>query len=117
MCIRDRFLGNRGDWGGAVYVAGGTARIEDSRLVESTAQGGGAVFIAAGTLDLVGSEISTNEAGVGGGLFIGPAAEAQTDRTTITGNTARQGGGAYVQGTFHSINTVSVSYTHLNKWY
>ena len=100
------FLGNRGDWGGAVYVAGGTARIEDSRLVESTAQSGGAVFIAAGTLDLVGSEISTNEAGVGGGLFVGPAAEAQTDRTTITGNTARQGGGAYVQGTFHSINTV-----------
>ena len=103
---RAALLDNDADWGGALYVAGGAALIEDSRMMENSAQGGGAIFIAAGTLDLVRSEISANEAGVGGGLFVGPAAEATVNRASLVGNTARHGGGAYAQGTFHSINTL-----------
>jgi hypothetical protein len=97
---------NRADWGGAVYAAGGAVLFEDSRLADNTAGGGGALFMAAGTLDLARTEIGGNEADVGGGLFIGPAAEATTDRATLAGNTARHGGGAYVQGAFHSLNSL-----------
>jgi len=103
---RVALLDNRADWGGAVYVAGGAALIEDSRLANNTAEGGGALFIAAGALDLARTEVSHNTASTGGGLFVGPAAEATAGRAALAGNTARHGGGAYVQGALRSLNSL-----------
>lgn len=103
---RAALLDNAADWGGGLYMASGAATIEDSRLAENTAEGGGAVFAAAGTLTIVRSDVADNTAGVGGGLFVGPAADVTLARATVSGNAARFGGGAYVQGAFHSLNSL-----------
>ncbi len=99
-------LDNHAAWGGALYLAGGAARIEDSRLAENVAEGGGAVFAAAGSLIVLRTELAGNHAGAGGGLLVGPAAEATLSRSVLSGNEARHGGGVYVQGTLQATNTL-----------
>ncbi|MBK1818069.1 tandem-95 repeat protein [Luteolibacter yonseiensis] len=56
-----QFLGNTGVYGGALYIAGASATVENSVFARNSASGsGGAVFMKKGTLDLVHCTVADN---------------------------------------------------------
>ena len=101
--------------GGGVYVGGGTFTMNDTASVkDNTASGntadqgnGGGVYVYSGTFEMNGSaSVSSNKATntdqrnttYGGGVYVKSTNSTFTmnDKASITGNTAKNGGGVYV---------------------
>jgi CSLREA domain-containing protein len=87
-------VGGRATDGGAVAVGDGAAvRIDRSWVSASRAsERGGALFVR-GTASVVRSTVSGNHAGAGGGAWVGPVGQLTVDDSTVSGNVADRGGG------------------------
>jgi predicted outer membrane repeat protein len=89
--------GGAADNGGAIYMGNGlTLEIHDSTLRDNSASGasGGGAIAAVGTLVLGGSTLFNNTATAGGGAVYGfSGSDIRMVNTTISGNSANQGGG------------------------
>ena len=94
-------------YGGALYMGGGSFEMTGGSIQYNkvTNHDGGGIYIASGgTVEINGGTIEGNQAlnGNGGGFYVNPGAGKTTtinsdaDDTNITGNTAKNGGGAYV---------------------
>lgn len=94
--------GNTAEVGGGVYATGSTLDIENSEITGNTASGdGGGLYVDGlftfGT-ELSGSTIGGNSAANGGGAYSDGGGLRLLD-TTVTGNSATtQGGGLYLTG-------------------
>ncbi|MDG1483479.1 MAG: MopE-related protein [Myxococcota bacterium] len=109
--------------GGGVYINGADPElidvlIEDNLLPESstTTSGndtfyvysyGGGVFVEDGTLLLEDSSISANSADQGGGVYLDATSVGTVDTTWVTANTATDGGGFEVDGGELSLTNVA----------
>ena len=101
--------GGSADYGGGVYIDGGTLTMETGSSIENNTasnQGGG-VYIAGGTFTMeTGSSIKNNTANdQGGGVFIN-SGEFNMTGGTINGNTVTNGngGGVFVKDTASTFN-------------
>lgn len=94
------------DGGGLFLEAGGPqARIEDSRVVRSTANQNGGGIAAAGPVTLVRSVIRVGSANIGGGLFVPSGGAALLLATKVFDNGAfGRGGGIFNKGSFECRN-------------
>ena len=113
-------------YGGALFMGGGSFKMEGGNIQynAATANDGGGIYIASGgTVEINGGTIEGNQAlnGNGGGFFVNPGASKTTiinsdnGNTLITGNTAKNGGGAFVGSGKLDVastngNTVSICY-------
>ena len=119
--------GNKANgYGGALFMGGGSFKMEGGNIQynAATANDGGGIYIASGgTVEINGGTIEGNQAlnGNGGGFFVNPGASKTTiinsdnGNTLITGNTAKNGGGAFVGSGKLDVastngNTVSICY-------
>jgi len=95
--------------GGAIYNDGGTVTVSDSTLSNNQTSGfGGAIYNADGTVTLSNNTLSTNRAFSGGGIYNDNGTVTVSD-CTLSGNGARFGGGIYNSG-----GTVTVSSSALS---
>jgi CSLREA domain-containing protein len=96
---RSTIIGGRADDGGAVAVGeAATASIDRSWIVDSRATDrGGGLFLRGATI-ISRSTISGNRAVGGGGAFVGPSASLMIGNATVSGNVAVRGGGMRVFG-------------------
>ena len=82
--------GNQANKGGVFYISGGTVKITNSKLTENTASGsnghGGAICATKNVLTLEGCTITGNTAKVGGGVHAASGFTAD-EATQITQNT------------------------------
>ena len=114
--------------GGGVYVGGGTFTMNGTASVkDNTASGnkmdqgnGGGVYVYSGTFEMNGSaSVSSNKATntyqrnttYGGGVYVSNNSTfTMNDKASITGNTAKNGGGVYASaGEFNMNSTASVT--------
>jgi len=119
--------GNKANgYGGALFMGGGSFKMEGGSIQynTATANDGGGIYIASGgTVEINGGTIEGNQAlnGNGGGFFVNPGASKTTvinsdeSNTLITGNMAKNGGGAFVGSGKLDVastngNTVSICY-------
>ncbi|HEX4942142.1 MAG TPA: CSLREA domain-containing protein, partial [Actinomycetota bacterium] len=96
---RSTLVGGRADNGGAVAVGNAaTASIDRSWIFDntSTARGGGLFLL--GTTVVSRSTISGNRAAGGGGAFVGPSASLTIGNATVSRNVALRGGGVRAIG-------------------
>lgn len=95
--------------GGALYMGGGSFLMTGGSIQynKATSHDGGGIYIAdGGTVTIKGGNIEGNQAlrGNGGGFYVNPGSgntttiKSDVANTTITGNKAKNGGGAYVAG-------------------
>jgi len=118
-------------YGGALYVAGGTANISNTTFTGNSVTGGensehsagafgGAIYVAAGQVTLTNSTVSNNSAGLfnfsaypgyGGGLCIAGGTVTVTE-DTVESNTADfgSGGGLYVAAGTVTLTNCTVEY-------
>jgi CSLREA domain-containing protein len=96
---RSTLVGGRADNGGAVAVGNAaTASIDRSWISENGATvRGGALFLL-GTTVVSRSTISGNVAAGGGGAFVGPSASLTIGNATVSRNVAVHGGGVRATG-------------------
>jgi uncharacterized repeat protein (TIGR01451 family) len=90
---------NTGDSGGGVSVFQGSATLSGGQILSNTARYGGGVYVYGGRVILSGGQITNNTADFrGGGVYLGQstAAFTQTGVSTISLNSAYNGGGVYV---------------------
>ena len=89
---------------GAVYVSGGELDMEGGTLSDNEATGyAGGVWVDGGTFKMIGGTIVGNKCGTyGGGVYVsGTNGKFEMSGGIISGNTAKNGGGVYVNdGTF-----------------
>jgi hypothetical protein len=101
--------------GGGLHCLNSYLEIRDNIITGNTATGttahGGGIFCNGGTPRIVGNVIIGNKArkNMGGGIFCTAAAEALIEDNLIDGNTAKYGGGIFMQycGPLVRNNTVS----------
>ena len=96
--------------GGGVENVGGSIAILNTAITNNVAPQAGAGVDDEGTMDIINSYIAGNSSlgitppnppvagGSGGGIFISGGGAMNLVSTTVTGNTARQGGGVYNHG-------------------
>ncbi len=98
-------------YGGGVYNNGGIADvINDTTVTGNSANNGGGIYNLYGTLNATDSSISDNTAwNVGGGLVEAAPTTTNLNNVTVSGNSAYEGGGIYVDyGTLNAtLTTVS----------
>jgi hypothetical protein len=97
--------------GGGVYSLNSTITIDNCLITENTAYIGGGIRISGGSLTLKNSTVSDNTTSPnpnvsvlavtddGGGLFVDSGGKLAIADSTITGNTADEGGGILLVGT------------------
>ncbi len=96
---RSTVSGGRADDGGAVAVgSGATASIDRSWIFENRATGRGGGLFLLGTTVISRSTISGNHAVGGGGAFVGPSASLTIGNATVSRNVAVRGGGVRAFG-------------------
>jgi len=97
-----QILSNTADYGGGVYVWGGSVTLSGGQIVRNTASdgSGGGVSVWGGSAVLNGGQILSNAAHYdGGGLSVAGGSSLALNDGQIFGNTAeRFGGGMYVDG-------------------
>ncbi len=100
-----RTSGDAGDGGGVNVLGGATLALSNVVLTANTTfNRGGAVAAVLGTLLIAESTISGNSARYGGGLYAGR--DTTVVNTTISGNSADlTGGGIQLQGVLTMVNT------------
>lgn len=104
---------NRAASGGGIDdLSGNTLRLSDCRIINNVAtqNGGGIIFGASnGSLDLTRSTIADNQAGaVGGGLMLSSNQPVDIVDSAISGNTANEGAGIYVNQSQSGVYGISV---------
>ena len=110
--------------GGALYMAGGTFEMKGGNIQynKATNNDGGGIYIATGgTANIKGGTIHGNHAlnGNGGGIYVDPERpkityiQSSTADISITGNKAKNGGGAYVKsGKRVDLKVIRLPYTN-----
>jgi hypothetical protein len=94
---RTSLTGNRAGEGGGLYnVEGAGATLDDVRVNRNRVEDSGAGIDSRGTLSLTRSTLTGNRGGLGGGLLAG-GTSTLTD-VSVVGNRANQGGGIYTLG-------------------
>ena len=97
-----------GQGGGILFATDNTnANITGGIITGNTATGGAGISVQGGTVNISGCTITgntTSGSGIGGGLLVKPASNGgnpnvTVSNTTISNNTASQGGGVYVRET------------------
>jgi predicted outer membrane repeat protein len=107
------FSGNSAHEGGGIYSDGGTVTVSSSTLFGNAASYGGGMYNSGGTATVSnGSILSTNDASSGGGIYIA-GGTVTVSNSTLSGNTAYNGGGILNHGTL----TVSNSTVSNNQAY
>lgn len=98
-----------GGFGGGLYSAGGLVLHDSSVLLNSTVGGGGGGIFndSSGTLTLVRTLVAWNSDGADGGGLHNNGTATLTN-TTVSGNSANNGGGVYIAGGSGSV-TLSAS--------
>ena len=112
-----------GGLGGAIYNEGTITDLRDSLLQGNNAKFGGAIYNKDGTITNLSAVISGNSATMaGGGIYnmntvadqYGNATASITGRaTTITGNSAKAGGGIFNRGVFE-MEATSITFNTAN---
>jgi len=100
------FGGTYGLQGGGIDVYLASVTVEDSVIRGNRAHSGGGALVRAGTLELTRTLVADNQAAaIGGGILLlqdfyqgGSSSEVRVEQSTLTGNSAPQGGGIYVTG-------------------
>src|SRR5262249_21334793 len=102
-----RILNIQGPSGGSALSVTVSGMTLTGGKATSTVYGGGAVFDAAETLTLDGCVITGNTAGdqSGGGVYVGPGGYLRISNSTISINTAANGGGVFVSGGLSLVNS------------
>ncbi len=92
------FSGNNGPgvFGGAVFVDGGEATIEDSVFENNSAHGGGAVAVSDGSLTFIKCVFKRNSANLGGSVYGFNSETVTISRSVFSDNNANDVGGAIV---------------------
>ena len=86
-----------GNNGGALYVAGGSAAVEEgASFTGNTATNGGAIYYNNGSLSISTENITGNTATNGGAVYM--ASGTLEIAKSITGNSATNGGEVYISG-------------------
>jgi len=97
--LRSTIVGGRADDGGALAVASAaTATIDRSWISDNRATDRGGGLFLLGTTVIFRSTISGNHAVGGGGAFVGPSASLSFGDSTVSGNVAVRGGGVRAIG-------------------
>lgn len=93
------FINNRSRRGGAIFTAGESTVIRNSRFTNNQAplERGGALFTT-GALTLIDSSFTTNKARAGGGLYSEGTVSISGSRFEGNNATAGDGGGLYGEG-------------------
>ena len=88
--------GNADWYGGAVYLDGGTTRIEESTITDNIAWMGGGIYIYSDAqVDLIDTRLSNNESlDVGGAFYIYYNTQISLDDSTLEANSSGSSGGA-----------------------
>jgi hypothetical protein len=99
-----RMVSGGGLFGGALYIAGGSATLSDSILADNQATYGGGIYLASGTLEIDDCVVSNNAAMSpisspsvsyrGGGLYIARGSTV-VNQSTFAGNRAIGADGAH----------------------
>ncbi|MDO4801929.1 MAG: InlB B-repeat-containing protein, partial [Prevotellaceae bacterium] len=92
--------GNTSARGGGIYVSG-TMNMSGGTIDGNTASAyGGGIYTGTATVSVTGGLISNNKAtgNDGGGIGIAQSADVTLENCTISGNTAKRGGGVYDYG-------------------
>ena len=106
--LTDTENGFPNSFGGGIYSDGGTITVvNDSSITGNSANNGGGIYNLYGTLNATDSSISDNTAwNVGGGLVEAAPDTANLNNVTVSGNTAYEGAGIYVNtGTLNAVLT------------
>ena len=91
-------------FGGAVYVANGSATVSGGTIQKCTAPSGGAVYVTSGTFTMSGGTIgsttqaNTNTATTGAGVYVNGGQFTMTGGNLLGNKAAQNGGAAYVTG-------------------
>jgi CSLREA domain-containing protein len=99
-----RVVANSGSLGGGLNIEDfASVRIMDSEIANNSATTGGGILVQGAfsmpTLSIVNSAIAGNTAtGEGGGIRVGPNTMTTLSGSTISGNSARVGGGVVLYG-------------------
>jgi predicted outer membrane repeat protein len=105
--------GGNADVGAGIYISNGTLTLINSTVRDNTAGFGGGIYSeSASSLTLKGSTVSGNAAGVlGGGIVLLQNTETHIEaKSSVTGNSAGDGGGIFKFGgtlTIENANEVS----------
>ena len=100
-----KITGGSADYGGGVYVNGGTFTMSGGSITGNYAWNGGGVYVDGGSFTMEGGSITGNYAFDGGGVYVFPRSTFTMSGGSITGNYAWDGGGVYVM--YHSTFIVS----------
>lgn len=100
LTLRDMTLrnGNVTGQGGAIYNAGGALTVSNVLLTGNSSTGGGAIYNGGGIVNIAGSTLSGNTANSGSGgavLSSGAGGSLTISASSITQNSAVNGGGIY----------------------
>lgn len=96
--------GNAASSGGALFAAGGTVNVTNSRLCNNTAASGGAALLSGGaTLSAVGADFDGNAATFAGALMLVDRSSAVLSSCSASMNDAAANGGAFFLGPDASI--------------
>lgn len=101
-----------GNWGGALLVVNATANLNRCTLSGNSATFGGAIYNRAGFLNVTNCTIANNSAdyqtGQGGGIYQYVGSQVNLTNVTVTGNSAAQAGGIFVDATPYPVlvNTI-----------
>ena len=114
--------------GGGILINGGsfkgyecdiTDNSENQGAESSENKGGGGIYIRTGTATLTNSQIIDNQAWKGGGVRIGHDGNAEffANNVLISGNSAVDGGGVYIEGSTTGISLVKywAGHFHANE--
>lgn len=86
------------NFGGGIYVAGGSPLLSHVSISNTTANRGGGIYIAGGGPIITASHIYGADASTDGGGLYQALGLATVERTRLDANSAASGGGVYVSG-------------------
>lgn len=102
---------NAATYGGGIWLSNSSPRITDTTIRGNTADYGGGMYPSDSSPVIERSVISGNEAAISGGGIYCSQSDYSTEiyNTTISGNTASDGGGIYVRSAYPVITYSTIS--------
>jgi CSLREA domain-containing protein len=91
--IEDNIVVGMYNYGGGLYVQGGSVQVNESQIINNEAGFGGGLSVVSGQATLNGSQIVSNTASYGGGMDINSSTFTQTGNSLIAYNTSFGYGG------------------------